>query len=563
MKRLALLIPLLVYLALAMYQLDLPGLHYDEAFEVVPAMQLLHNQPTTPFRDSAIILFGKQFPLTTQDYIGALNTYAAIPFIGALGSTTFSLRLYSILVGLLTLLLVYGFCNYVSQNSVAGLVAVAWLAVTPTFVFWSRQGVFVTAITALIGVGAAWSWLAWWRSGRYRFALLGAFLFGLGLYAKLLFVWLIGALVGLAALVILARRRPPIQVWQRINLSSKQIIGLPLAGAFGCWPLILYNVQTGGTFKSITENAGVSYYGVNNADVWTNLGTRFEQLGILLSGGHLWYLGDVYANSFAVGIFLLAIVASIWLVFPRRTEKIREVHEGRYGETAVSGQPSAVVLLPYLLIILVLLQSIVTVSALWVTHFAVIMVWPAIALAVTWIAVFHRFQGQRPVKLTLILLLALLLITDLTNTVRYHAALTTTGGLGTHSDAVYDLTDWLAANNNVPMIAMDWGLAAPVIYLTEGKANVVEVFGYGWQTDDRFDEIIQPYLAPEAAIYLWRAPDEIIFDRSTDFKARYQPLNLEETILEAFYERSGRPIMGATQLVPVGSAENKPVETQD
>ena len=103
------------------------------------------------------------FPLTTQDYIGALNTYLSLPFFSLGGINVGSLRLYSLFVGTITLVLVFGFTNALNHSRWAGLVAVALLAVNPTFVFWTRQGIFVTAITAGIGVAAAWCWLVWWR----------------------------------------------------------------------------------------------------------------------------------------------------------------------------------------------------------------------------------------------------------------------------------------------------------------------------------------------------------------------------------------------------------------
>jgi 4-amino-4-deoxy-L-arabinose transferase-like glycosyltransferase len=542
-----LLASLLVYLLFAFYQLSLPGLHYDEAFEVVPAMQILKNLPITPFRESAISLFGRRFPLTTQDYIGALNTYGALPFLALGGVNTTSLRVYSVLIGLLTLLLVYGLSANLARQPAAGLIAVAWLAVNPTFIFWSRQGVFVTAITAAIGVAAAWSWLYWWRSKSYRFALLGAFLFGLGLYAKLLFGWLIGALLGAFVLVVAAgwwrgsdRPRRLSALFQRLlPLSGWQVIGLPAAGIAGCWPLVVYNLQTGGTFKSITENAGVSYYGVNNADVLTNLATRTEQLGILLNGGHLWYLGNIYTNPLTMTLLGLAFMASLWLAY--KTGRLT-------------------VLIPYLVIILVVGQSVITVSALWVTHYALIMVWPAIAFGVTWMFMTQAFQNQPLARPILTGLVVLLIMTEAGNVIRYHQALKISGGLSTHSDAIYDLAVWLEAQNEASVIGMDWGLAAPITFLTAGRVTPIESFGYAWAGNDRFAGIITPHLSPQGAIFLWRAPDEIIFDRSADFKALYRPLNLEETILAAFYERSGRPVMGATQLVPAGTAENKPLE---
>ena len=132
--------------------------------------------------------------------------------------------------------------------------------------------------------------------------------------------------------------------------------------------------------------------------------------------------------------------------------------------------------------------------------------------------------------------------------------------LSSHSDAVYDISDWLALHAHGQVIAMDWGLAAPVIYLTYGRVTATEVFGYEWQpnTDAQLNERLQESISQPTTLYLWRAPDEIIFDRSAEFKTIYHPLNLEETIEEAFYENSGRPILGVTRLVERGKAINPP-----
>jgi hypothetical protein len=299
----------------------------------------------------------------------------------------------------------------------------------------------------------------------------------------------------------------------------------------------LYNLQTGGTLKSIGQNTATSYYGVNNAAVLSNLATRIKQLIILLGGGHLWYLGDVYTNNIVPVVFTLGLVVSLWLAIK---------HKRTTG------------LIPFGVIGLVVIESIVTVSALWITHFALLMVWPAIALAVTGKELVQQFSGNRSIKIALMIILALLVTTEAGTTWRYHQALTTSGGLSDHSDAIYDMAAWLDQNAADAVIAMDWGLTASVTYLTAGRVTPLEVFGYDWGNTGQFNEIIRPHLVPKQTIFLWRAPDEIIFDRSKDFKALYHPLELEEDILEAFYERSGRPVLGATQLVPAGTAKNKP-----
>jgi hypothetical protein len=106
------------------------------------------------------------------------------------------------------------------------------------------------------------------------------------------------------------------------------------------------------------------------------------------------------------------------------------------------------------------------------------------------------------------------------------------------------------------VVAMDWGISAPVTFLTRGQTTPIEAFGYQWETDADLTARLTRFLQNPGSIYLWRGPEEVIFDRSDEFRQLYRPLGLEEDILEAFYERSGRPVLGVTRLVPQGTAVN-------
>ncbi len=563
---------ILVYLALSLYQINLPGLHYDEAFEVVPAMQLLRGQPVAAFRNSGWLINGQLFPWMTQDYIGAINTYLALPFIAMLGPTPAAVRVMSILVGLVTLGLTYLLAARLAGQRWPGLAAAALLAVDPTFIFWNRQGVFVTAITAAVGLAAVLCWQRRWQGGGKRWSAAGAFCLGLGLYAKLLFVWLIAALAGAVILLnwrYLSRRQRLAHLRQQFNGNGRAELGLiSLMFLLGCWPLLIYNLQTGGTFLNISQNAATSYYGVNNLAFGPNLLERLHQFLALLSGSHLWYLGATISNPLPGLIFGAALLLTLFLAPVKRPS-------AGGSEQAQNGAAAKIALFPFVVIGLVIVASIGTVSALWITHFAVLMPWPAIALALSgWrLSQFtaYNFTALRPLGIRasggftfyvlrgfLIIAVVLLWTTNLSSVIRYHAALSVSGGLSAHSDAVYDLSDWLAGHAAGPVVAMDWGLAAPVTYLTGGRVTPTEVFGYVWQPDQDLTLRLQSLIIRPETLYLWRAPDEIIFDRSPQFKALYRPLHLEETIEAAFYERSGRPILGVTRLVPLGSAANPP-----
>jgi hypothetical protein len=531
-----------LFLGLATFQLTLPGLHYDEAFEAVPAMQILFHQPTTTFRGNGILVGGQLLPFMTQDYIGAINTYLAIPFFLLLGVNMLGLRAMALAVGLVTLWLVFRLGKAL-YGPTAAILAALLLSVNPTFVFWSRQGVFVTSVTAAIGLGTVLSWLHWWRTGARRYAVIGAFLTGLGLYAKFLFLWLVVAL-GIAVMVLNFRR------WKDLHrrLSTGPVGWSIAAFLLGVAPLIFYNVQTGGTLASLRGNLTTSYYGTNNLAFLHNLMERLGQFAAVLTGSHFWYLGRAYANWLNLGLFLAAFGLAVGLTARSISDEAR------------------LVFFPFLVIAGIVLASCATVSALWVTHFALMAPWPPLAIAAAASRVIHRggyrVLGKR-VGLAIILTLAIMgvsWVADIVTDVRYHRALRVSGGLGAHSDAIEDLSGWLTEDvrGRSPVAAMDWGIAASVTFLTRGVAVPVEAFGYDWETDAEFAHRLESFIHNPSSIYLWRAPDEIIFDRSDDFKQLYEPLGLEEDILQAFYERSGRPVLGATRLVPEGTAINPP-----
>ena len=220
--------------ASASYQLGLPGLHYDEAGEAgVNAMQLLTGGETTAFRGATLRLFGRELPLMVQDYIGALNVYLALPLLWLTGIGVPNLRALAVLTGIASLLtleraistwaadrkLVESPHNTTNEHSalctphstlpisLPALFTLTLLAASPSFVFWSRQGLFVTNLTQPLCWGCLWLGLRWLRGGRGRVLIGSAFLGGLALYAKLLAVWIVGPFGLLAAGWWLWRRR--------------------------------------------------------------------------------------------------------------------------------------------------------------------------------------------------------------------------------------------------------------------------------------------------------------------------------------------------------------------
>ena len=421
-----------------------------------------------------------------------------------------------------------------------------------------------------------------------------AFLWGLGLYAKLLFVWAIGAMVIVAALAwLLEARGRRLEVggwkleagnWKRISPRTthhaprsvaprsfrSRALTLALALIFfliPLLPLIAFNIRTSGTFISIFGNLGKSYYGVDNSAYLPNLLTRMKQVGTLLRGDHFWYLGEVFADAWAPWMagLLVALAFLLGLIRGRRGGGAEE-QRGRGAEELLR------VTVPLFLLALMVAQSAFTVSDLFITHYALLL--PLIPLAggvafgVAWrrgggvsaaSADFSdRNAGAPPLprssaprllrSLVALLALAAVLVWaggDLRTTLNYHRLLTISGGYGAHSDAIYALAQYLDRGGFSSPLALDWGLDAPVRFLTVGRVQPIEAFGYETldRPDSGFADRIRPFLDNPDVVYLAHSADRSVFrGRAEALAVLAAEKGLTVRVEAVFGERSSRQL---------------------
>ena len=582
LRRMALLLAVLLYLALTLAQLSLPGLHYDEAKEAgLNAMEMLQRQDVHAFRAAGLQIGPVFLPLMVQDYIGALNVYLALPLLALFGVTVPALRLVGVLCGIGTIAMVWALGNDLSsvarrapnhtKDGVGdeerettgcaeapgwtGAIAALLLAASPAFVFWSRQGIFVTNVVVTLAVATVWAGLRWLRSGRPRALYLMAVLAGLGLWAKLLFVWVLGAMVGVALVGWLLSRLGWVDLGLRVLKRPARHKLRTLLIAFALFlaalsPLLLFNQQTAGTFRSVFGNLGQSYYGVQNAAFLDNLSERLVQIGTLLRGDFLWYLGGPFANDWAfwlaAGIFVLALAGAVM--------------ETRAGRTRAM---LPVLLLGLLFVILMVVQSSFTVSGLFVTHYAIIQPFIVLLVALAancgWQIANSRWRAARAnvpdrtstghrglwavVTVAIAAALSLWFAADLHTTIRYHRTLAENGGHVAHSDAIDRLAGWLDERKVKQPIALDWGIDAPVRYLTGNRVEPLEIFGYDRldAPDPGFEQRAAQFLPDLTRFYVARMPENTVFaGRREALQAAAAAKGLELTVVEAFYDRSGK-----------------------
>jgi hypothetical protein len=510
----------LVYLLLASAQLGLPGLHYDEAKEAgVNAVELLTGAPVTAFRDAALTLRFGRFPLMVQDYIGGLYVYLVLPFLALTGIGVPNLRAAAVLVGLATLLLaaatVHAWTrrdNEVGPNG-ASLLTAWLLAASPSFVFWNRQGIFVTNLMQPFCWLAAWQSLVWLAHGRRRALIWAALAAGLALYAKLLAVWVVGPLALLVTWGWLRRRRQgytPRTDARTVGLAAVAFVA-PLL------PLIAFNVQTGGTLAALLANAGTSYYGVENAALGANGLVRLRQIGQTLAGDHFWYLGGLFGNPVAAWAAAAGVALGL----------------------AADGRKLAA---PLALVILAFVASLVTISGLFITHYALLHPFCVATAAVGWATWAADAVWRRRL---LVGVAALWVALDLSATLRTHQALAASGGLADHSGASYHLAYYLRYHGLGAPIALDWGMDAPIRFLSEGTVRPIEIFGYAslQEPDAVFAARLTPFLENPDNVYLLHAPSQTVFHGRREVLltlAQERGLAVEQEA--AFGQRDGTPL---------------------
>lgn len=545
---------LALYLALSLYQLDLPGLSYDEALDAAPAMQTVLGRPLDIVGTFA--LAGREWPLMVMSYVGPTTSYLAMPGFALFDVSVATLRVTTILVGLLTLLLAWGFLRDFLDARAAAL-SVLLLAANPTFIFWSRIGAIVSLPMLPLAIATLWSLWRWYRRGQTGYLLLAALCLGLGVATKILFVWLaVGLAVAWLALSPFLRPGQGWAAWRWPLALSRPRTWLAALTAFtlGSAPLWLYNLQEAGTVQVISSNlTETQLYGVSNLNLAANLRTVFlDDLPTLLSGA--WWSGpsgELHVNRLALPAFLLAagalplLAARRWLSYsPRRLA------------------------LFYVLIVAITAQSAVTISSLGATHLMILWPMPQALVAAAIVSgadvLLRRAPARRWIWVGLGGALALtLLAAEARTTGQYHQALQRSGGAGWFSDAIYELASDLDQAGDMPVLALDWGFRRSLQLLTEDRVNPEERFSYAPQPEPAVEMFINWRVTQGPALYLLHTPAATAFPghREVFEDAAYRH-RLVPTLWKRYEQRDGEPVIEVFTLTPAPRVFDVPAMSQ-
>lgn len=486
------------FAALAGYHIRLPGVYYDELFQLTPALAFVRRglgSAVAWVPGTEISIAGHPLPLMAHTYIGAVKTIAFLPVAAAFGITPASVRVFTIAVAALSLAFTYLFARRLFRSAWVAAVGTVLVATDPSFVFYSRVDFGPAVFMFLFKAAGLLALVHWWRSGRLRSLCLGAFAFGLGVYDKANFLWIVAAVLVAALLVDYAGVR------RRLDRRST----LWAAGAFalGALPFLVYNAswppRTLQPALNGTLHAGGD--GGSYGNPLVRLQSVFGTLVRLLDG-------DILAARFtgghgappvlaALGIGAAALVVLLYAaprVRPRLRAAMFVVLSGAFVLAAGALTPGAG------------------------SPHHVLLVYPAPQLALAAVAVGGPRLVRGRARLAAAALgaaaVAACVGASVATTAAMLSRLDRTGGLGSYSDGIYALDRYLLQHDaRRRLVVVDWGIYQNLIALSNGTLKGTEL----WKelnSSDRLRGSVLAELDDSSARYVLHAPQATIFPRA-------------------------------------------------
>jgi len=402
----------------------------------------------------AVEIFGLRIPIMLMSYYGALKSWIYAPIFEFWTPSPTSLRTPVILAGGFTLWLFYRLLLRIAGYP-AATIGCLLLSVDPIFLLTSCFDWGPVVLQHLLTVSGVLCLVRFYQESRRRFLAVGFFLFGLALWDKALFAWILSGMA-ISVLFIFPKEL-------RKLLSVRNVAVAMLAFCLGAGPLIFYNV----CFPLNTFHSNATY----STD---HLPEKTRNLVSALNGSALFgYLartdpGERPRNP----------RGTIEQVSVRTTEIVGHFRSGFFGYALLA----ALLLTPWLWSTRArrpILFSIVTMLVAWLQMFFtkgagasahhVILLWPFPTLVVAVAFAEASSMLGRAGKPLLVVVLLILVGTSALVTNEYFASLVRNGGGLVWTDAIYPLSDFLKRVNSKVIYVNDWGMFGTLLMLGEGN----------------------------------------------------------------------------------------------
>lgn len=524
---LACLLAAAVFGLLTLRDLRLPGPHTDELFTAAPAVNFVEGTtggPPMQIDPSVVQIAGRPFPLMVMTYVGSVQTALYVPVFFVFGEGLEVVRIVPIVMAILAIWCSYFFWAALYNRTVALLATVLLLA-DPGLVFFAGRDFGPPALSLLCKMGGLLLLLRWWRSGKRSHLFGGAFVWGIALYHKADFLWI---LVAAAIAALLFYRRAILT-----RLTAKDALAAAAIFTVGAAPFLLMNLLTAGaTFRLLAQSAPPA----EQIQAFVSaLGVRAGQTVDMMTGAapYRLFMGEDPAAlpwfAFVPPVLVLGGIAAL-VVFAATT-----------GGTDAGRKTWFLVTF----LVLVFLQTAKTPTSLMPHHLMALYPFLQGAAAAGLVLLLERSRWRyRTGAVAAAALLAAAPCVAATQTV--YTTLVRTGGAAYWSDAVYELTGFLGAAQR-PVALMQWGFTSNLIVLSQGRLTLQRVYADLMKRGIDPDSIT-PYVHP-SSLYLFYSGAEVEYRRTLEAltaSAGRQGLRPEE--LRSFHQRDGREIYAVYHL---------------
>jgi len=537
---LPLLLPL-SFLLIASHDLLLPGLYGDEVLQITPVLPAIEGGPHQAFAgvpETHVALGGHPLALMTMRYLGALKTVLFLPVAAIFGESVHAIRFFALAIAAITLLATYHFTMGIFSRR-AAFVGVVLLSMDQSFILRMKVDWGPNAIAIMFKMLALVALVHWWRTRRAVFLAVGGLLLGLDLYNKSDFSYLLAALV-IATGVVYCHEI-------RLACSGRNL--LTFGGAFvaGASVFIWYNIRW--PFISFRDGNPDHVKWWHPDVYWSALQERVQRFFDLLNGMSMNVvigLRPENVRPFSFGTIMgatfvgaLAISLAIVILARRGTCRLRR---------------------PLAWIVLVIgcffLFCAATPAAFEGHHviniypFPHMLVGVAFTEGVVWLIRNASPLYRRGLPLVAGLVLASLIMTDVSLLRNSYTVLEMTGGVGRWSDSVYTLSEDLRQRPaTMPIHIMDWGIIERVDVLLEGQIDGI---------DEPWPSLRDPAQGPEIAAHLLEDPRAEYVIPSPGFSLpwlvmkEYARQHGEDVqIIKTYNQRNGIPVLQRCKFVPV------------
>lgn len=185
-------------------------------------------------KEFGISIFHHRLPLMVMSYIGTLKTLLFLPILQVFDANVWSLRLPTVMVGALTIWMLYKLAKR-SATGMAAILAAFLLASDPSFLFTNTIDWGPVALEHFLLVTGCFFLMKFGQEMVRGYLALGFFLFGLALWNKAIFIWALSGVV-CAALVIF------LQEVRRLLRPLTAAIAV-VSFLLGALPLVVFNVR--------------------------------------------------------------------------------------------------------------------------------------------------------------------------------------------------------------------------------------------------------------------------------------------------------------------------------